>query len=69
MGTTGGGYNDMCPNLGCNPIGYNHNAPTGCVATAMAQVIRYWAAPTTGGMLMIIGILPPQDEVLSINKI
>ena len=40
------GYNDMCPNLGCNPTGYNHNAPTGCVATAMAQVIRYWAVPT-----------------------
>ncbi|TXI34474.1 MAG: hypothetical protein E6Q58_01535 [Niabella sp.] len=40
------GYNDLCPNLGCNPTGSNHNAPTGCVATAMAQVIRYWAVPT-----------------------
>ena len=38
-------YNDMCP---ADPSGPNGHAVTGCVATAMAQVIRYWAYPTIG---------------------
>ncbi len=37
-------YNDLCP--------YDNNAGeltvTGCVATAMAQVLKYWNFPTTG---------------------
>jgi hypothetical protein len=33
-------YNDLCPDLTCNDC--NTEAETGCVATAMAQVIRYW---------------------------
>jgi hypothetical protein len=37
-------YNDMCP--------YDYNASqrtvTGCVATAMAQVLKYWNYPKTG---------------------
>ena len=37
-------YNAMCP--------YDHNANertlTGCVATAMAQIMRYWSYPTRG---------------------
>ena len=32
-------YNDSCPDLDC---GSCDKAPTGCVATAMAQLIRYW---------------------------
>jgi|GEM_PF-2547020 len=50
----GCGYNDSltttitglssCSTFGCNP-----NPPTGCVATAMAQVIRFWGAPTSKG--------------------
>jgi hypothetical protein len=35
------GYNDDCPNLTCNDC--SANAVTGCVATAMAQLIRYWS--------------------------
>lgn len=36
-------YNDLCPLKGCSRVcGYNTNAWTGCVATAMAQIIRYW---------------------------
>jgi Peptidase C10 family/Spi protease inhibitor/Secretion system C-terminal sorting domain len=31
-------YNSMCPDL----------SVTGCVATAMAQIMRYWAYPSTG---------------------
>ncbi|MCQ2286360.1 MAG: thiol protease/hemagglutinin PrtT [Bacteroidales bacterium] len=38
------GYNDYCP--------YNYliftRTPTGCVATAMAQVMKYWEWPVTG---------------------
>lgn len=33
-------YNDLCPNGSC--IDCSSNAVTGCVATAMAQVIAYW---------------------------
>lgn len=38
-------YNEMCP---VDVEGPNGHAVTGCVATAMAQVIRYWAYPTRG---------------------
>ena len=38
------GYNDLCP--------YDNNAGertlTGCVATAMAQIMRYWGHPSVG---------------------
>ena len=37
-------FNDLCPYGGCSITGNGH-APTGCVATAMAQVIRYWESP------------------------
>lgn len=36
-------YNDLCPT---NTSGTH--AATGCVATAMAQVMKYWNYPTTG---------------------
>lgn len=35
-------YNRLTPELG------NSHAPTGCVATAMAQVMNYWKYPETG---------------------
>lgn len=35
-------YNNLCP----DSAGYR--APTGCVATAMAQVMKYWEWPTQG---------------------
>ena len=35
-------YNDLCPGSGSN------KAYTGCVATAMAQVMNYWQWPITG---------------------
>ncbi len=38
----GAGYNNYCPMYG------NHHAVTGCVATAMAQIIRYHAYPNVG---------------------
>jgi len=37
-----GGYNDLAPNLGCSGDG---RAPTGCVATSMAQVMKYHEFP------------------------
>ena len=37
------GYNNLCPNLGCSGNGH---APTGCVATAMAQVMKYYEYPS-----------------------
>ena len=35
-------YNAFCPEIG------NSHAPTGCVATAMAQIINYWQYPLHG---------------------
>ena len=35
-------YNDLCPGTGAS------KTPTGCVATAMAQIMKYWNAPTEG---------------------
>lgn len=37
------GYNDLAPNLGCDNV--DGKAFTGCVATAMAQVINYHQFP------------------------
>jgi len=37
-------YNNLCPYLGCSQTS-NGNAPVGCVATAGAQLMRYWAYP------------------------
>lgn len=37
-------FNEQCPVNNCiNPCAGNSNALTGCVATAMGQVLRYWA--------------------------
>ncbi len=42
-------YNDQCPSMGCSwTCGSNTNALVGCVATAGAQIIRYWAWPPYG---------------------
>ncbi|RLJ76842.1 C10 family peptidase [Pedobacter alluvionis] len=39
-----GGYNDNSPNIGC---GNGQLPPTGCVATSMAQIMRYYQKPST----------------------
>ncbi|RYZ92842.1 MAG: hypothetical protein EOP47_29955, partial [Sphingobacteriaceae bacterium] len=39
-------YNELAPNISCAST-CNGRAWTGCVATAMAQVIRYWAPTNT----------------------
>jgi hypothetical protein len=44
-------YNDDCPNGGCswNNYGFfNSNVRVGCVATAGAQIMRYWNWPPQG---------------------
>ncbi len=40
----GGYYNELCP---YDPE-YGENSVTGCVATAMAQILKYWNYPETG---------------------
>lgn len=40
----GRGYNDNT--LPSSSIDYNYHCPTGCVATAMAQVMNYWRYPS-----------------------
>lgn len=43
-------YNNLCPPMGCvQPPDYlNQNAPAGCGAIAVAQIMRYWAWPPSG---------------------
>ncbi|WP_426329191.1 C10 family peptidase [Pedobacter sp. R-06] len=41
----GTGYNDLCPHMGCSNYS-NGRAPTGCYATAIAQILRYHAKPS-----------------------
>ncbi len=38
-------YNDLCPAISSGPNGH---AYTGCVATAMAQILKYWEYPSHG---------------------
>lgn len=42
-----GGYNNLMPDMTCTPFYCNAKAYTGCVATAMAQVMRYHQYPTS----------------------
>lgn len=42
-----GGYNNLMPDLACTPYYCNAKAFTGCVATAMAQVMRYHQYPAS----------------------
>ena len=41
-------YNAMCPQDPSSPNGYGGNVPTGCGATAMSQIMRYWSYPAQG---------------------
>lgn len=41
-------YNELCPTTSSTQSNPTGNAPTGCVATAMAQIMKYWENPTTG---------------------
>ena len=43
----GAPYNNDCPSVSQSVIG-NGKAPTGCVATAMAQVVKYFGWPAKG---------------------
>jgi len=38
-------YNILCPEDAAGPHGHTY---AGCVATAMAQILRYWSHPTNG---------------------
>jgi hypothetical protein len=41
-------YNALCPSDPNSPVGYGGNVPTGCGATAMSQIMRYWSYPAQG---------------------
>jgi hypothetical protein len=41
------GYNDQCPDKDCSICFSHERAYTGCVATAMCQILRYWAHPSS----------------------
>ncbi|HET8572342.1 MAG TPA: thiol protease/hemagglutinin PrtT [Edaphocola sp.] len=41
-------YNEDCPATPYSLYNPTYHAPTGCVATAMAQIMKYWNAPATG---------------------
>ena len=59
------GYNNYCPQYSGAGYGYGGRSATGCVATAMAQIIRYYEYPNTGFYLggdMPMPPLPPVFE-------
>jgi len=41
-------YNDLCPASASAPYGYGGHVPTGCVATTMAQIMKYHEYPQQG---------------------
>ncbi|TAF73696.1 MAG: T9SS C-terminal target domain-containing protein [Bacteroidetes bacterium] len=42
-------YNNLCPRkFNWLTLSYEERAVTGCVATAMAQIMKYWNSPTQG---------------------
>lgn len=41
-------YNHLCPYDTQSPAGYDNHVPAGCVAVAMAQVMKYFNYPTQG---------------------
>jgi hypothetical protein len=41
-------YNELCPSDPNAPYGYCGHVPVGCVALAMAQVMKYWDYPVSG---------------------
>jgi photosystem II stability/assembly factor-like uncharacterized protein len=41
-------YNDLCPASSYAPMGYGGHVPTGCVATTMAQIMKYYQYPAQG---------------------
>jgi hypothetical protein len=41
------GYNDQCPDKDCDICFSHERAYTGCVATAMCQILKYWAHPSS----------------------
>lgn len=53
-------YNDLCPvddstNVWEGPTEYHGHCPSGCVPTAVAQVMRYWKWPKQSGGRVIVG--------------
>ncbi len=67
QGTT---YNDLIPLTGCTNYNNGH-APTGCVATAMAQVMKYYQYPKTynwGLMPINYGTSETQKLMVDIGK-
>lgn len=56
-------YNDMTPTIG------NSHCPTGCVATAMAQVMKYWNYPESGvGTGMITNPETNRTETMRLDE-
>lgn len=41
-------YNELCPEDDASPYGYCNHVPAGCVALAMAQIMKYWEYPASG---------------------
>lgn len=58
-----GGYNNYMPANSCTPYNCNGKAYTGCVATAMAQVMRYHQYPTTFNYSIMPSTVPDYTDV------
>lgn len=56
-----GGYNNYMDNMACAPYYNNGKAFTGCVATAMAQIIRYHQYPASYNYSIMPASIPSYD--------
>ncbi len=71
----GDGYNDFTPYMGCT-LYTNGNAPTGCVATAAAQIMKYhqwpisysWSQmPNIGGVVTTSHLMKDIGDVIGMS--
>jgi len=64
-----GGYNNMMQPLNCTPATNNGRAYTGCVATAMAQVMKYHQHPNSYSYAIMPNAVPYYDVSSGANEI
>lgn len=64
----GNGYNDQCPHLGCSSPS-NGRAWTGCVATAMGQIMKYHQKPSWFNWSAMPNTIPSSETAYLLKTI
>lgn len=64
----GVGYNNLCPYMSCSPSPTNGRAWTGCVATAMAEIMRFNSKPYSLNWGNMPTTNSPTSDIASLMK-